>query len=217
MAVRGHQEALPHHQLGKGTPFVSPWVSLKPSVASPTPSHSSSSFGSFCDCRPHTHILSGATCKGGGEEGKKREKNFISYFPEERGLHPLSLCHMVTEEEQPGGPVTNAVAPSTLPWRANPAATTYANASLPQHSCLTDKNRPWGLFFLSHWLHLLGASFIYPHLLHSLSSKAQGKGCQTAAINSCQSYKNKLKGGTNSTSYGLTARFPLDPGQASLG
>lgn len=131
------------HQLGIGTPFVRLRVSLKPSMASPTPSHSSSSFGSFCACRPHTHILSGATCKGGGGRRKKREKNFISYFPEERGLHPLSLCHMATEEEQPGGPLTNSVAPSPLPCRANPAGTTYANASLLQLSTRASFSYPF--------------------------------------------------------------------------
>ena len=155
--------AMRGHQLGRGDfevikePHLSyslfppspPWPVLLISPMTPpnpTPSHSSSSFWSCCACRPHTHILSGATCKRGK---KKRKKNFIRYFPEERGLHPLNLCHMATEEDQPWGPLTNSEAPSPLAYRANPVGTTFANASIQQHSPLTDKT--------SH-----RASFSYP-------------------------------------------------------
>lgn len=119
-------------------------------------------------------------CKRGK---KKREKNFIRYFPEERGLHPLTLCHMATKEEQPWGPLTNSVVPSGPPRRASPAGPTFANASLPQPSHLMDKPR-LGIFSLFLWLHLLG---LLVHLSssssfsESLSPKAQGKEGQTAA------------------------------------
>lgn len=102
----------------------------------PAPSHSSSSFGSFVPGDPTPISCLGLHVRGGK---KKKEKNFIRYFPEERGLHPLNLCHMATNEGQPLGPVTNSVVPRALPCRVSPAGTTSAKVSLQQHPCVADK------------------------------------------------------------------------------
>lgn len=106
----------------------------------------------------------------------------------------MNLCHMATEEEQPWGPLTNSVVPNAPPCKAYPAGTTFANASLQQHSCLTDKTQTrLGVFFLSLWLHLLGLLIHLSSFLLSLClQKLRARSAKLQQINpGAESYRNK--------------------------
>lgn len=148
-------------------PLHIPLLPLSPSVpADPTP---------ISCLGPHVR---------GGRKKKEKGKEFYQIFSRGERTPPFESLPHGDRGGAAWGPLTNSVAPSPLPCRANPAGTTYAKASLLQHSCLTDKNRPPGPPFLiplapppGSLIHLSST----PSFSDSVSSKAQGKGCQTAA------------------------------------